>query len=51
MLWLCASLDKAQLDPKETLFVTLTYPGQVIIEDGKEIPVEDNNLRLIKVNN
>ena len=41
LLWLCGSLDRSEIDPKETLFITLTYPSQIIVENGKEIKVQD----------
>jgi len=48
LLWLLASLDKAQINPKEVLFATLTYPGAYVIDKGKEIPVEDIDGKLYK---
>ena len=48
LLWLLASLDKAQINPKEILFATLTYPGAYVINKGKEIPVEDIDGKLYK---
>ena len=48
LLWLLASLDKAQINPKEILFATLTYPGKFVIEKGREIPVEDIDGKLYK---
>ena len=48
LLWLLASLDKCQLDAKEILFVTLTYPGALVVEKGKEIPVGDIDGKLYK---
>lgn len=48
LLWLLASLDKCSIDPKETLFVTLTYPGAFIIEKNREIKVEDIDGKLYK---
>ena len=48
LLWLLASLDKAQINPKEILFCTLTYPGAYVIDNGKEIPVEDIDGKLYK---
>ena len=48
LLWLLASLDKAQINPKEVLFCTLTYPGAYVIDKGKEIPVEDIDGKLYK---
>ena len=48
LLWLLASLDKAQINPKEVLFATLTYPGKFVIEKGREIPVGDIDGKLYK---
>ena len=48
LLWLLASLDKAQINPKEILFATLTYPGKFVIEKGREIPVGDIDGKLYK---
>ena len=48
LLWLLASLDKAQINPKEVLFATITYPGAYVIDKGKEIPVEDIDGKLYK---
>jgi len=41
LLWLLASLDKCQLDAKEVLFCTLTYPAKFVVEKGREIAVDD----------
>ena len=48
LLWLLASLDKAQISPKEILFCTLTYPGAYVIDKGIEIPVEGIDGKLYK---
>ena len=41
MMWLCASLNQANFDPRRILFCTLTYPGEYVIHKNKEIKVED----------
>ena len=48
LLWLLASLDKAQINPKEVIFATLTYPAKFVIEKGREIPVGDIDGKLYK---
>ena len=48
MMWLCASLNQANFDPRKILFCTLTYPGEYVIHKNKEIKVEDIDGKLYK---
>ena len=47
-MWLCNSLNQEKINPREILFVTLTYPAEYIVHKGREISVGDIDGKIYK---